>query len=363
MKTWRYHNPVAVTFGWGSLTELPKLLKGRRAVVVTFPQAQDTGLLHTLRALIGSQLAGVIDDVQPNPELSWVIGHYAEFWKKYSDCVVVAVGGGSVLDSAKMFLPGVASGQFQDIHAALAKSEAPAVTHALPMIAVPTTAGTGSEVTPWATLWDRTSAEHKKYSLHLEQTWPEAALVDPQLTLSLPQVVTRDSNLDALSHALESIWNVNANPVSDAMAVQAAQTVIQNLPSLLANPQSEVLRTLASKASLLAGLAFSNTKTALAHNISYEMTLKHGLAHGLACSFTLPMVWRLAQGKLADRDLVLSQIFGDEVANPADELEKFLDKVGVSCNFKDYGVSEHDASQMLETAMQGPRGKNFIGAH
>ena len=262
-----------------------------------------------------------------------------------------------------MFLPGVASGQFQEIHTALAKSEAPTVLRALPMIAVPTTAGTGSEVTPWATLWDRTSAEHKKYSLHLEQTWPEAALVDPQLTLSLPQVVTRDSNLDALSHALEAIWNVNANPVSDAMAVQAAQTVIQNLPSLLENPQSELFRTLASKASLLAGLAFSNTKTALAHNISYEMTLKHGLTHGLACSFTLPMVWRLAQGKLADRDLVLNQIYGDKLSNPAEELEKFFDKVGVSCNFKDYGVTEHEASQMLERAMQGPRGKNFIGAY
>ena len=363
MKTWSYHNPVAVTFGWGSLSQLPKLLKGRRAVVVTFPQAKDTGLLATLVALIGSQLTGVIEDVQPNPELSWVTGHYAEFWKKYSDCVVVAVGGGSVLDSAKMFLPGVASGQFQEIHTALAKSEAPTVLRALPMIAVPTTAGTGSEVTPWATLWDRTSAEHKKYSLHLEQTWPEAALVDPQLTLSLPQVVTRDSNLDALSHALEAIWNVNANPVSDAMAVQAAQTVIQNLPSLLENPQSELFRTLASKASLLAGLAFSNTKTALAHNISYEMTLKHGLTHGLACSFTLPMVWRLAQGKLADRDLVLNQIYGDKLSNPAEELEKFFDKVGVSCNFKDYGVTEHEASQMLERAMQGPRGKNFIGAY
>ena len=188
-------------------------------------------------------------------------------------------------------------------------------------------------------------------------------MVDPQLTLSLPQVVTRDSNLDALSHALEAIWNVNANPISDAMAVQAAQTVIQNLPSLLENPQSELFRTLASKASLLAGLAFSNTKTALAHNISYEMTLKHGLTHGLACSFTLPMVWRLAQGKLADRDSVLNQIYGDKLSNPAEELEKFFDKVGVSCNFKDYGVTEHEASQMLERAMQGPRGKNFIGAY
>jgi phosphonate metabolism-associated iron-containing alcohol dehydrogenase len=363
LNSWKYHNPVAVTFGWGVLSQLAKLLRGRRAVVVTFPQATDTGLLGQLKSLLGSQLAGVIDDVQPNPELTWVSGHYKEFWKSYSDCVVVAVGGGSVLDSAKMFLPGVASGEFHEIHAALTKSQKPNVQRALPMIAVPTTAGTGSEVTPWATLWDRTSVVHQKFSLHLDQTWPEAALVDPELTLSLPHVVTRDSNLDALSHALEAIWNVNSNPVSDALAVQASQTVIHNLPQLLQNPSSPQLRTLASKASLLAGLAFSNTKTALAHNISYEMTLKHGLAHGLACSFTLPMVWRLAQGKFADRDAVLQQVFGSDVKDPATALEHFLMQVGVSTQFKDYGVVDIEAEELVRSSMKGPRGQNFIGAH
>ena len=362
MSTWHFHNPVAVTFGWGALSQLPSLLKGRRAVVVTFPQARETGLLAQIEALLGPLLAGVIDDVQPNPELSWVSGHYQRFWQQYADCVVVAVGCGSVLDSAKMFLPGVASGDFAEIHAALAQGKAPAITRALPMIAVPTTAGTGSEVTPWATLWDRTSAQHQKYSLHLAQTWPEAALVDPALTLSLPHTVTRDSNLDALSHALEAIWNVNANPVSDGLALQAAQIVVRHLPELLDNPSSVELRTLASRASLLAGLAFSNTKTALAHNISYEMTLKHGLTHGLACSFTLPMVWRLAWGVRPDRDAVLQQVFGAQEADPASALDRFLARVGVSSDFQDHGVSPEQARDMVERALQGPRGRNFIQA-
>ena len=341
---------------------LPALLGGRRAVVVTFPQARDTGLLASLKKLLGDQLSGVVDDVEPNPELSWVTRHYSDFWKYYSDCVVVAVGGGSVMDSAKMFLPGVGSGDFREIHAALAQSKAPEIQRALPMIAVPTTAGTGSEVTPWATLWDRTSAKHQKFSLHLQETWPEAALVDPELTMSLPRVVTRDSNLDALSHALESIWNVNANPVSDGLAVQAARTVIQNLPALLNDPANQHLRTLASRASLMAGLAFSNTKTALAHNISYEMTLKYGLSHGLACSFTLPIVWRLAQGRNQERDGVLKQIFGPEVTDPAAVLDEFLKKVGVSSQFKDYGVSDQEAEDLISASMQGPRGRNFIGS-
>ena len=129
--SWNYHNPVAVTFGWGSLAQLPKLLRGRRAVVVTFPQAAQAGLLSRLEGLLGKDLAGVIDDVQPNPELTWVSNTYRQFWQQYADCVVVAVGGGSVLDSAKMFLPGVASADFSEIHAALALSQSPTITRAL----------------------------------------------------------------------------------------------------------------------------------------------------------------------------------------------------------------------------------------
>ena len=144
------------------------------------------------------------------------------------------------------------------------------------------------------------------------------------------------------------------------MLLQAAQTVVRYLPAVLDNPSSVELRTMASRASLLAGLAFSNTKTALAHNISYEMTLKHGLSHGLACSFTLPMVWRLAWGKRPDRDAVLQQVFGAQEADPASALDCFLARVGVSSDFKDHGVTPQEAQDMLERAMQGPRGRNFI---
>jgi phosphonate metabolism-associated iron-containing alcohol dehydrogenase len=359
---WNYHNPVAVHFGWKVLDKLPVLLGERRVVLVTFPEAGVTGLRARLKTMLGKRLAGVIEDVQPNPELEWVSKTYKAFWQQHPDCVVLAVGGGSVLDSAKMLLPGVASGDFAEIHAALAAGKAPSITRALTMIAVPTTAGTGSEVTPWATLWDRTSAKPKKYSLHLEQTWPQAALVDPELTLSLPGAVTRNSGLDALSHALESIWNVNCNPISDALAVEAARIVIGTLPDLLKSSGDQALRTAAARASLMAGLAFSNTKTALAHSISYDMTLLHGLPHGLACSFTLPMVWRLAQGKRADRDAVLVRVFGPQVADPAAALEAFLGSLGVDTRFSAYGVTEADARGMIDGAMQGPRGRNFVGA-
>jgi phosphonate metabolism-associated iron-containing alcohol dehydrogenase len=357
---WRYHNPVSVRFGWGALGALPDVLAGREAVVVTFPEARATGLEARVRSLLGVRLREFVADVEPNPEVSWFRERYAAFWKRHAGCALVAIGGGSAIDTAKLLQVATPAGDFETLFAALSAGRQPDVERAFPLIAVPTTAGTGSEVTPWATLWDRSSELPKKYSLHVEQTWPEAALVDPQLTLSAPPAVTRNSALDALSHSLESIWNVNSNPVSDTLAVEAARSVIATLPDLLKTPGDEALRTTMSRASLMAGLAFSNTRTALAHSISYEMTLRHGLPHGLACSFTLPMVWRLAAGARADRDAVLGSVFGTDVAEPWTRLAAFLHRVGVETNFEAYGVDAREARGMVEFALGGARGKNFV---
>jgi alcohol dehydrogenase class IV len=115
-------------------------------------------------------------------------------------------------------------------------------------------------------------------------------------------------------------------------------------------------------AALKAGLAFSNTKTALAHSISYEMTLRFGLPHGIACSFTLPMVLERAIGVDPGRDAVLGSIFNDDLRNAPRRLVEFLERVGVQTEFAAYGVTDDDSRRMVAQAMDGVRGKNFIGA-
>ncbi len=357
---WTYHNPVAVHFGWGGLARLPEVVGDREVVAITFPEARASGIEARLEALLGSRLRAVVSDVEPNPEVEWFRSRYATFWKRHAGATLVAVGGGSAIDTGKLLQVATREGSFESLFAALAAGRQPEVARAFPLIAVPTTAGTGSEATPWATLWDRSSATPRKHSLHVAQTWPEAALVDPELTLSAPAAVTRNSALDALSHSLESIWNVNSNPVSDTLAVEAARTVIATLPGLIAAPSSRELRTAMSRAALLAGLAFSNTRTALAHSISYEMTLRHGLPHGLACSFTLPLVWRLAAGADPARDAVLARIFGADTSAPWTRLAAFLHQVGVGTAFADYGVASAEARGMIEFALEGARGKNFV---
>ena len=359
--SWRYHNPVDLRLGAGALRELPALLGGRRATLVLFPEAAALGLAARLHELLGSEVAGIIDRTQPNPDVGLLAGLYRAFWSdRDAGDVVVAVGGGSVIDTAKALMVGTADGSFEALIELLASGK-PFVPHRVkPLIAIPTTAGTGSEVTPWATIWDR--AAGRKYSLHLPQTWPEAAIVDPELTTSLPAGPTLAAGLDALSHALESIWNVNANPVSDTHAVAAARNVLRTLPALMADLTNPSLRARMSLAAAQAGLAFSNTKTALAHSISYDMTLHHGLPHGIACSFTLPMVLGRALGADAARDEVLGRVFDGPLAAAPAMLAGFLEDLGVSTRFASYGVQPDEEARLLAAALDGVRGRNFIGA-
>jgi phosphonate metabolism-associated iron-containing alcohol dehydrogenase len=358
--THEYFNPVQSVYGAGTLSSLPKLLAGRRALLVTFPEARSLGLVGRVEALLGDQLSGVIDDVRPNPDVAELRSMYQDFWRDADGAeIIIALGGGSAIDTAKALMVGTASGRFDELMALLSSGKPFEPVRLKRLIAVPTTAGTGSEVTPWATIWDR--ERQIKHSLHLPQTWPSVALIDPELMLSLPASVTLQSGLDALSHALEAIWNVNANPISDTFAVAAARDILDTLPRLMARLNDVELRGRMALAALKAGMAFSNTRTALAHSISYEMTLRFGLPHGIACSFPLPMVLERALGQDTGRDFVLAQALGTPLATAPQRLASFIESLGVKTRFADYGVSEEQAARMVAHALTGARGRNFIG--
>jgi len=358
----RYHNPVEVHFGTGTLDHLPALVGNRQAVLVTMPEARALGMTARVEALCGASLAGIVDEVSPNPDVRELAPMYEDFWRRHADCeVIVALGGGSALDTAKLLMVAGDTPDFAPLAETLAAGQTFVPARRKCLITIPTTAGTGSEVTPWATLWDR-HVNRRKYSLHLPETWPDAAIVDPALTRSLPASITLQSGLDALSHALEAVWNVNANPISDTFAVAAARSMLDVLPRLMADLDNPALREQAALAALQAGMAFSNTKTALAHSISYDVTIRHGIPHGIACSFTLPAVLRMATGRRPDRDAVLAQIFDGDVARAPHTLTAFLNGLGVATEFSAYGMAEAESSALIASALEGPRGRNFIGA-
>jgi phosphonate metabolism-associated iron-containing alcohol dehydrogenase len=351
---WRYANPVDVTFGAGCLAHLPERLAGRRYALVTYDDERFGCLADRLEALCGPALSR-LTDIQPNPDIAALARADTRFASARGAEVIVALGGGSVIDAAKVLA--AARGDFTRVRRHLL--EGGEALEPLPLIAIPTTAGTGSEVTCWATVWDRQA--EKKYSLTHARLYPEHALVDPALTLGAPREVTLAAGLDALSHALESLWNVNANPVSTTLGLRAARRVLEVLPKLVGALDDAALREAMAEASLFAGLAFSNTKTALAHSISYPITLRTGTAHGIACAFSLPRVMRWARGGDPECDRALAAIFDCDLEAAAERLERFLEDLGVSTAPAAYGLDEAGFQALVIEALSGDRGRNFRG--
>ncbi len=355
---WTYSNPVKTIFGREQFLKLPELIAGRRYALITYPDAPFEALAAKLESLAGAP-ALTIDDVAPNPDYELLRTQSARFSEAGSRIdVVVALGGGSVIDSAKVFA--AAGGDFDRVARYLETKDGADALSFLPIIAVPTTAGTGSEVTCWATVWNE--SQGKKYSLAHPRLYPESALVDPALMLGKPHGLTLATGLDSLSHSLESIWNVNANPVSARHAVAASKLILATLPNLLRDPGNLDLRSAMAEAALFAGLAFSNTKTAIAHNISYPITLGWGVQHGIACSFTLPTVLRSVAGIGGFRGAALHEIFGDDLNAGADRLADFLADLDVGTRFADHGIPSDKCITIIDEAFAGERGKNFVGS-
>jgi phosphonate metabolism-associated iron-containing alcohol dehydrogenase len=354
--TWQYWNPVQIIFGVNAFDQLKDKIAGRSYCLVTYPDAVFTPLVERIAASAGAP-ACLVRNVEPNPSYASLETACAEFGRSpRRPQVIVALGGGSAIDTAKVVA--AADGNFSRVKNHI-EGRQPAALAKCPIIAVPTTSGTGSEVTCWATVWD--NASKKKYSLAQKDLYPECAIVDPLLTAGAPRALTVSTGLDALSHALESIWNINANPVSTRHAIFAAREVIACLPQLADNLSDIGLRARMAQASLSAGLAFSNTKTALAHSLSYHLTLHHGVPHGIACSFSLPAVMRSAAGVTSDCDDAMRLIFGGDLSRGAADLGRTIKALGVSLDPLSYGLTRDEWIANIENAFEGDRGRNFIG--
>lgn len=357
VRKWSFHNPVRVTFGEGAFNRVAGVLDARSYVLVTYGDPHFREMATRIIAGAGEPL-GVIGNVSPNPDFI----RLAESCARYgtlngSPEAIVALGGGSVIDTAKVL--SASGGDFGRVRRYLLDHEGEEALGSVPIIAIPTTAGTGSEVTSWASVWD--AGAGRKYSLSRPNLYPEHALVDPELTVGMPQTLTVSTALDALSHSLESIWNVNANPVSTNLAVAAAREILIVLPALVTDLSSPTLRNRMAEAALMAGLAFSNTRTALAHSLSYPITLQYGLAHGLACSFSLPMLLHAVIGQDMDCDGAMRRIFGENLDAGVAQLTDFLVHLGVSVSAEDHGVPREVFRELIAAAYVGERGRNFIG--
>jgi alcohol dehydrogenase len=304
---------------------LKALLAGCTFAIVTSPGWQARGLRAGL-SQAGLAPKAVLANLDPNPTVP-AIERLAEELPEAD--VVVAFGGGSVIDAAKGAL--AFKGMGGD-HAALMRhlisgSMLPDSMKPLPLIAIPTTAGTGSEVTRWGTIWGESFV---KGSVSDGRLFPTHAILDPALLVSMPRALKLATGLDAASHAMEAVWNRRHGAATDALATSAIALLFRHLKASLEDNAPVQLLSNIQTAALLAGLAMGTTQTALAHSISYPFTARCGLPHGFACSFTLAEVARYNLAVDPRRLGPIADAIGCEVSRIPDSIERWFDELGLA---------------------------------
>ena len=268
---------------------------------------------------------------------------------------IIAIGGGSAVDLAKQ-ISAFHTVKIEKAHDVLRvvqeKSYLENRTNILPITAVPTTAGTGSEVTQWATLWDRDTG--KKYSVDAPWLLPEKVWMVPELTISLPARMTLAAGLDAVCQAVESYWSKASNPFSRALSVRAIELITQNLALALSDPHNLKLRENLCTGSLVAGLAFSQTRTTACHSLSYPLTAQFGIEHGLAAAISLAQIAEINKALVDISEL-------EALFAPCGGIQGWVDSV---CNgililrLSAFGVTEADFDTIVENAFTGGRMDN-----
>lgn len=354
-----FHCPTKIICGQHALGKLPAELASRNLahpLVMTDAGLVKLGIAAKLTDVLDATGIAyeLFDQVPPDSSMD-VVNEVAHLYQQRGCDGFVAIGGGSVIDTAKGAAASLSCAGVD--FATLQGSEI--LTHDLPpFIAVPTTAGTGSEVTLVAVVAD--TKKHAKLSFTSYKLVPHAAILDPALTASLPPKLTATTGMDALTHAVEAYTSIQKNPVSDALAVKAIELIAANLPRACEQGDDAEARTNLALASLMAGAAFSNAMVGIVHAIGHSLGGLCHVPHGQAMMMLLPhcVKWNLDHGVHAGRygELLahldparaaqLADASADERDRAACEVlfalnERFHEKHGVPLTLRELGI-EHD---------------------
>ncbi|MGK7861855.1 iron-containing alcohol dehydrogenase [Falsiroseomonas sp. E2-1-a4] len=313
--------PRLMVMGGGAVAKLGDVLGQlglSRPLVVTDPFMVSSGLLeHAMAPMRAAGMApAVFSDTVPDPTDTVIAAGVAVFAAGDFDCLV-GFGGGSPMDTAKamaILAAAPAGAKMRDF-----KVPATASRGAVPIICIPTTAGTGSEATRFTIVTD-TETDEKMLIAGLGAL-PLAAIVDHELTFGLPARITADTGIDSLTHALEAFVSAKANPVSDDYARSAMRLIAPNLRRVWADPRDAVAREAMMRGATLAGLAFSNASVALVHGMSRPIGAHFHVPHGLSNAMLLPAVTEFgleaARARYAEAARVMgvaSEAEGDQAA-------------------------------------------------
>lgn len=344
---------AALDFGAGAVDRLPEhvtRLGHDRAFVVTDRGLAATGIVdRVLRVLAGARLTtGVFGEVGPNPSTT-LLDDGAAAARAFGPAVVIALGGGSALDAAK----GVALlATNPDLSGATADTVAPAVD-GQPLIAVPTTSGTGAETNGFGVFED-TAARRKVYIGH-DSVRPRIAVLDPELTVEVPPAVTAATGIDALVHGIESLASRGASPLSVGYAAQAVATVSAWLPTAHRDGGNLEARAQLMIGAHLAGRALTLSGLGLVHGIGHAITAHTGTPHGVALAAVLPEVMRLCLPVATDAYAHAARAMRLAHADAAiDAVHELCDALAVRRRLHDLGVDEEMLPGIAAAALADP---------
>ena len=364
MNGFRWYMPTEVVMGVGSLDSLGERVGafGRRPLFVTGrSSARKSGALDKVQAQFPN--APVFDAVEENP-CTETCEAGAEVCREHDCDVVVGIGGGSPMDTAKAIaMLACNPGRCENYYGRDVFKQGN-----LPILAVPTTAGTGSEVTPYAVITHR--ATGYKRTIGGQTLFPRVALLDPALSVTMPASVTASTGLDALSQAMEGMVSLKSTPLGDALALETCRVVHAWLARAVAEPDDLEARGQMLYAAMLSGCIIAQSGTTLLHGMGYYFTLDFGLAHGLANALLLTPLFQHNAAYLPAKVAEIATALGhpaeptpeDAEAKIALAIRELAQAAGVSLAGKDAGIEADSLRGFAEDISADPyRFKNQVG--
>jgi len=351
-----YNYPRAIHFGWGEAENIAKLVEahGKNILIVTDKGIVNAGLLKPIRNSLedASFSVTVYDGVQPNPTYQNVDNATA-LYKETGCDMVIGLGGGSPIDAAKGVLVMANHKGDQHEYYGGAPDQKPISSDVPPFIAVPTTSGTGSEVSRGAIITDKNNRKRSLGSVHL---LPKTVILDPKLTATMPKGLTAFTGLDALSHSVEAYSIDRYSPMCDAYAEKGIQLISDSLVKAYNDGSQQLPRMDMSMASSFGAMAFMKG-LGVVHSLAHQLSTQCDIPHGAACGIMMPHAVRFNMGEPATHskyEYIARKLSGDRTATAQDApgaITGLLDSLNVSTKLGHWKVTDEDIEVMTANAM------------
>lgn len=361
-RNFNMYMPVKLYFGEGRINEIGKIVSayGKKAMLVTTPwiEAQRPHFEKTIKLVEAENIDIIVfDKVCPNPTTD-IIDEGAKIARAEKADVIIGMGGGSSLDSAKAISVGATHpGSVWDY---IVSSEAQPSNRVLPVITISTTSGSGSQLTQGAVI--NNSALSRKSAVCSANIFPKASIVDPELMYTMPEYLTMTTGFDAFSHAFESYIHANNSMMIDSIALNTIEIIIRNLPLLKENINNREARHMMAYADTMAGFSNANVGTTLFHSIGQSISGRYPkVSHGESLAVVYPAVLDFTWKSCIKRFSIVARLFNPDLNNAPDEnaamalsseTASFLEKIGLKLSLEKLGIPYDGLNEIAKGVME-----------